>query len=230
MCYFCIMNLHEDKRIKHRVFIVDDHPIVREGLTKLINHQRDLKVCGEAGDAASALQAIEDCHPDAALVDISLGPDSGLQLINEILKKNADLPILVLSMHDELLYAERSISAGAKGYIMKQEHPKKVISALRKVLNGEIYISDNLSANLVKKLADKQSVVHRTPAESLSNRELEVFQLIGQGLKTQKIAEKLNISVNTIESHLEHIKKKMNFKSSRDLFLHAVKWTMKEDI
>ena len=224
------MNVHEDKKLKHKVFIVDDHPIVREGLTKLINYQRDLKVCGEAGEAASALQAIEDCHPDVAIVDISLGQSSGLQLIKDLQNKNADLPILVLSMHDELLYAERSISAGAKGYIMKQEPPKKVSSALRKILNGGIYISDSLGANLLKKSDNKQSAVHRLPVESLSNRELEVFQLIGQGLKTQKIAEKLNLSVNTIESHIEHIKKKMNFNNSRELFLHAVKWTMLEDM
>ncbi|MBI4682544.1 MAG: response regulator transcription factor [Nitrospirae bacterium] len=216
----------KNKKIEYKIFIVDDHPIVREGLTKLINQQRDLKVCGEAGDAKSALQAIENCQPDIAIVDISLGQSSGLQLLRDLLNKNAKLSILVLSMHDELVYAERCLSAGAKGYIMKEEPPKKVIAALKTILNGEIYISDNLATILVKKFVNKKPKDQSSPIESLSNRELEVFQLIGEGFKTRNVAEKLNLSVNTVESHIEHIKKKMNFNSSRDLFLHAVKWSM----
>lgn len=217
-----------DNNQQYKIFIVDDHPIVRQGITQLINQDANLKVCGEASDMASALPSIAACICDLVIVDLSLGQDSGVRLIEELLCNNPCLKILVLSMHDESLYAERCLRAGAKGYIMKQETPEKVILALKRVLNGEVYISDRLSARLLHKLASKGSAPLCTPLERLSNRELEVFQLIGQGLTTRKIAEKLNLSVKTIETYIDHIKRKMDFEDARDLILHAVQWFMGE--
>ncbi len=216
------------EKIKYKIFIVDDHPIVRQGVAQLINQEAILTVCGEASDVASALQAIPACDCDLVLVDLSLGSDIGIRLIEDLLLDHTDLKILVLSMHDEALYAERCLKAGAKGYIMKQEPPELVILALKKVLNGEIYVSAKLSARLLQKLASKQSVPYSSPIEQLSNRELEVFQLIGKGFKTRKIAEHLNLSVKTIETYIEHIKRKMNLEDSRDLILHAVQWGINE--
>lgn len=214
----------EDRKMKYRIFIVDDHPIVRRGIKQLINQETNLTVCGEASDMASALEAIAACNCDLVIVDLSLGQDSGIRLIEDLLFNNPNMKILVLSMHDESLYAERCFSAGAKGYIMKQEPPEKVISALKIVLNGEVYISNTLGSRLLYKLVSKQSATFSSPIEQLSNRELEVFQLIGKGLKTRKIAEQLNLSVKTIETYIDHIKKKMNLEDSRDLLLHAVQW------
>jgi len=225
------MNPHkeEERKIKHKIFIVDDHPIVRQGLTQLINQDASLTVCGEASDMASALQAVPASQPDLVIIDISLGPDSGIRLIEYLLFSNPSLLILVLSMHDESLYAERCFRVGAKGYVMKQEPPEKVISALKIVLNGEVYISDKLSSKLLYKLVSKQSAAYSSPIEQLSNRELEVFQLIGKGFKTRKIAEQLNLSVKTVETYIDHIKRKMNLEDSRDLILHAVQWGMNEN-
>ncbi|MBI5740188.1 MAG: response regulator transcription factor [Nitrospirae bacterium] len=214
--------------MKHKVFIVDDHPIVRQGLAQLINQEHDLAVCGEASDISSALQAILKCSPDILIVDISLGQESGIRLIEEILLRKPELPALVLSMHDEFLYAERCLKAGAKGYVMKQEPPEKVIQAIKKVSKGEMYISEKLSVKLLQKFVTKRSEEHGSPIESLSNRELEVFQLIGRGLKTRKIAEQLNLSVKTIETYIEHIKRKMGIDDSRNLILHAAQWFMNE--
>jgi len=214
--------------MKHKVFIVDDHPIVRQGLAQLINQENDLVVCGEASDIPSALQAILKCSPDILIVDISLGQESGIRLIEEVLIRKPELPALVLSMHDEFLYAERCLKAGAKGYVMKQEPPEKVIQAIKKVLKGGMYISEKLSAKFLHKFITKRSEEHGSPIESLSNRELEVFQLIGQGLKTRKIAEQLNLSVKTIETYIEHIKRKMDIDDSRNLILHAAQWFMNE--
>jgi len=218
----------EEKNIKHRIFIVDDHPIVRRGITQLINQEPDFIVCGEASDIASALQGISTCDSDLVIVDLSLGQDSGIRLIEDILLDKPDMKILILSMHDEFLYAERCFRSGAKGYLMKQEPPEQVISALKIILNGEVYISDNLSSRLLNKLVSKQPAAFSSPIEQLSNRELEVFQLIGKGLKTRKIAEQLNLSVKTIETYIDHIKRKMNLEDSRDLIQHAVQWGISE--
>jgi DNA-binding NarL/FixJ family response regulator len=218
----------KDEDLKHKVLIVDDHPIVRQGLTQLINQEPDVSVCCEAGDISEALTLIESHKPDIAIVDISLGHSSGIRLIEDISRRYPNLSVLVLSMHDESLYAERCLRAGAKGYIMKKEPPEKVIVAIKKILKGEIYLSDNLSVKLLQKFIAKQAGIYSSPVERLSNRELEVFRLIGQGLKTRKIAEQLNLSVKTIETYIDHIKKKMGFKDSRNLFLHAVQWLMNE--
>jgi DNA-binding NarL/FixJ family response regulator len=174
------------------------------------------------------LQGISTCDCDLVIVDLSLGQDSGIRLIEEILLDKPDMKILILSMHDEFLYAERCFRSGAKGYLMKQEPPEQVISALKIILNGEVYISDNLSSRLLNKLVSKQPAAFSSPIEQLSNRELEVFQLIGKGLKTRKIAEQLNLSVKTIETYIDHIKRKMNLEDSRDLIQHAVQWGLSE--
>jgi DNA-binding NarL/FixJ family response regulator len=217
-------------RTKQSIFIVDDHPIVREGLAMLINQERDLQVCGDAGDAQQALSKIAKNRPDAVIVDITLGRNSGLRLIEDLSQSYPDIPVLTLSMHDESIYAERCLMAGAKGYIMKQEPPEKMIAALRKVLGGDIYISENISAKLLQKMVSGKSAATLSPIELLSNRELEVFQLIGQGVKTRKIAEQLNLSIKTIETYIDHIKKKMNFEDSRRLLLYAVQWAMKDTV
>jgi DNA-binding NarL/FixJ family response regulator len=216
-------------KVKHKVCIVDDHPIVRQGLALLINQESDLNVCCEASDMDSALLSIEDCRPDIAIIDLSLGQESGLRLIENISTNFPFILMLVLSMHDELVYAERCIKAGAKGYIMKQEPPERVIVAIRKVLNGEVYVSETMSEMLIQKFMHGKSRLHDSPVDRLSNRELEVFQLIGQGLKTRTIAGQLNLSVKTIETYIEHIKKKMNFSDSRKLFLNAVQWVSSLD-
>lgn len=220
----------DNKKSKKKVLVVDDHPIVRQGLAQLINQESDFMVCGDAGDIPHALKAIEDCRPDIIIVDISLGHTSGIRLIEDLSHNYPDLAVLALSMHDESIYAERCLKAGAKGYIMKQEPPEKVISALRKILEGDIYISDKLGTKLLHKFVTKKADASSSPVELLSNRELEVFQLVGQGLKTRKIAEELNLSIKTVETYIDHIKKKMNFDDSRDLFLHAVQWSMNEKI
>jgi len=214
--------------MKHKVLIVDDHPIVRQGLAQLINQEKTLTVCGEASDMVTALQFVKEYQPEVAVIDIALGQDSGLRLIEELCQLYPDLLMLALSMHDETLYAERCLKAGAKGYIMKKEPPENVILALKKVLSGGIYVSADVSLKLLQKFVTKKGGLHSSPVEHLSNRELEVFQLIGQGVKTRKIAEQLNLSVKTIETYIEHIKKKMNLKDSRSLFLYAVKWFMNE--
>jgi DNA-binding NarL/FixJ family response regulator len=201
------MNTLKDKKnIKeHKVFIVDDHSILREGLSELISREKDFMVCGEAGNISDALRAIADCGPDVAIVDLALEDGSGIRLIENLVYSHTDLSILVLSMHDESIYAERCFKAGAKGYIMKHEPSGKLISALRKVLKG-----DSNSA-----------------FDCLSNREMEIYQLIGNGLKKQEAAEKLNLSVRTVETYIEHIKKKMNFKDIHEFVMHAVQNVMR---
>ncbi len=212
-----------------KVLIVDDHPIVRQGLSLLITQELEFTVCAEAEDIPSALLAVKETKPDIAVIDVSLGQSSGVRLMEELNHQYPDLLMLALSMHDESLYAERCLKAGAKGYIMKKEPPEKVIVALKKILNGEVFVSKDIGSKLLNKFVTNKSGVYTSPMESLSNRELEVFQLIGQGLKTRLIAEQLNLSIKTIETYIDHIKKKLNFKDSRNLFLHAVQWFMSED-
>ena len=213
---------------KRKVFIVDDHPIVRKGLTQLINQENDLQLCGEAADISNAIPLIKETKPEAAIIDTSLGPLSGFKLIENLCQQFPDLPVLVLSLYNEMLYAERCLRAGAMGYIMKQAPPHRILMALRKVLDGEFYISNKLGPKLLNKLLSKSTGVSTSSIEQLSNRELEVFQFIGQGMKTRDMAESLNLSVKTIETYIAHIKKKMGFKSSRELFLYAVQWSIME--
>jgi len=217
-------------RAKKKVFIVDDHPIVRQGLAQLINQQSDLIVCGEGSDVTHSKKSISKCKPDLAIVDLSLGNSSGLRLIEDLAHEFPSLNVMTLSMHDESIYGERCLKAGAKGYIMKQETPENVMQAIRKVLQGEIYVSQNLQKLLLGKLITDKSEVYRSPISRLSNRELEIFQLIGQGMKNKIIAKNLNLSSKTVETHIEHIKSKLNFSDFRELHTYAVRWAMSEQI
>jgi DNA-binding NarL/FixJ family response regulator len=209
---------------KYKVFIVDDHAMLREGLAQLINQDMKFQVCGAAGDVQQALHGISDCRPDVAIIDISLGDSSGLRRIEELKHTYPDLSILALSMHDESIYAERCLKAGAMGYIMKQEPSKKVLHALRTVMSKDIYVSDNFGKKYVRRSIFKQSEGSHNPVECLSNRELEVFELMGKGFKTLEIADQLNLSVKTINTYILHIKSKMDLKNIREVITRAAKW------
>ncbi|HUA63627.1 MAG TPA: response regulator transcription factor [Verrucomicrobiae bacterium] len=209
------------------VLLVDDHPIVRQGLAQLINQEPDMAVCGQAEDAAGAFRIIAAQRPDIVVLDISLrGPD-GLSLLKDIRLSDSRLPVLILSMHDESLYAERALRSGANGYIMKQEATETVLEAIRRILNGEIYVSDRISKRLLKQIYSNPS--EGSPIEALSDRELTVFRLIGKGRATREIADDLHVSVKTVESYQAHIKEKLSLKNSRQLFQHAFQWVTRED-
>jgi DNA-binding NarL/FixJ family response regulator len=215
--------------VPRKVFVVDDHPIIRRGLTLLINQESDLTVCGEAEEMHSALRAIDACHPDILVVDISLNGPDGLELLKNIRITSPRLPVLILSMHDEAIYAERALRAGANGYIMKQEATEKVLIAVRRILSGEIYVSDRIANNMLRHYVrgGHPSHTHSTVAD-LTDRELEVFRLIGEGQGTRQIAEVLHLSVKTVESYQAHIKDKLSLRSARELVQHAVEWTVRE--
>jgi DNA-binding NarL/FixJ family response regulator len=216
---------------KSKVFIVDDHPIVRQGLIHLINQESDFFVCGDAGDMLSAKEALARTSPDIVIVDIALGQSSGIRLIEDIAHQYPEMKTVALSMHDESVYGERCLKAGARGYIMKQEEPGNVITALRKVIKGDVYISENLRDIFLNKFINKKfQTTGFSSISALSNRELEVFQLFGQGLKTQQIAGELDLSVKTVETHIEHIKHKMNFKSLHELTTYAIRWAVSQNI
>ena len=216
----------EEKR--KRVLVVDDHPIVRERLAELINQEADLVVCGEAEDSHQARQAVAKLSPDIAIVDITLKDTYGIELIKEFKDTHPKLPILVLSMHDESLYGERALRAGAKGYLTKQEATKKVITAIRQILSGQIFVSEKMAATILQKVAGATPTSGGSPTDVLSDRELEVFQLLGQGQSVKQIAENLFVSAKTIEAHREHIKQKMNFKNSAELLRYAIQYTLEK--
>ncbi len=207
-----------------RILIVDDHPIVRQGLTEIINHEKDMVVCGEAEDAYSAIKEIRTKLPDLVIADISLADTSGLELIKDIKVQFADIPVLTLSMHDETLYAERALRAGAKGYVMKQQCTEKVIEAIRKILLGQVYISDRMASKMVRKFVGAKPQVGQSPVDCLSDRELEVFLMIGHGRGTRQIAEQLHLSVKTIETYRSHIKEKLNLGDATELLQYAIQW------
>jgi len=210
--------------------VVDDHPIVREGIAKLVNQETDLTICGEAEDAPQALKALAELKPDIAIVDITLKEGlGGIGLIKDIKARHPKLPVLVLSMHDESLYAERTLRAGAKGYIMKQEAPEKVVEAIRRVLGGEIYLSEEMGQKIIHKLVEGKPEAGGSPIESLSDRQLEVFQLMGRGFGTRQIADNLYLSVKTIETYREHIKEKLKLKNATELVQHAIRWAQSEN-
>ncbi len=217
-----------DSNSRVKILLVDDHPIVRQGLAELIEQEEDLVICGEAQSGFEALQAIAAAKPDLAIVDISLQGTNGLELIKQIKAGHSDVPVLVLSMHDETLYAERALRAGARGYVMKEEATARLITAIRRVLSGEIYLSERMSARLLSRFVDGAPQIGGSPMERLSDRELEVFELIGRGLGTRRIAEELHLSVKTIESHREHIKEKLKLDSSQELMRHAMQWVQFE--
>ena len=214
---------------KRSVFIVDDHPIVRQGLALLINREPDLAVCGDAEEAGSALRRIVELKPDLIAVDISLNGPDGLDLVKDIRARDADLPVLILSMLDESLYAERALRAGANGYIMKQEATERVLIAIRRILGGEIYVSDRMANRMLGRFVGGSQVGQRSPIAELTDRELEVFRLIGEGHGTRQIAEDLHVSVKTVESYQAHIKEKLSLKNARELVQRAIRWTVSDE-
>ena len=216
----------KDKKAK--IFIVDDHPILRQGLLQLINQEEDMIGVGEAGNAVEALKGIEKEKPDLVLMDISLEGTSGLELTKTLLVKQSKLLILIVSMYDESVYVERVLRAGAKGYLTKREASNHVISAIRKILSGEIYVSDKWRDKLLQHFVDRGTEANNSLTVSLSDRELEVLQLIGQGYPTRQVADELHVSIKTIESHYGNIKTKLNLKNSRELIQYAVKWCLSE--
>lgn len=216
----------EDTRT--RILLVDDHAVVRYGIAQLINRQADLVVCGEEEDASNALGAISKLKPDLVIADISLKDSSGLELMRNIKAQYSGLPVLVVSAHDESIYAEIAFRAGALGYLMKQEALDKIISAIRRVLSGNIYVSEALAAKMLQQQIRGKTDIQESPVKGLSDRELEVFQLIGQWKKTSEIAQELHLSVKTIEYYREQIKRKLNLKNSAELTQHATAWVQRE--
>ena len=204
-----------------RVLIVDDHPIVRQGLTQLIEQVDDLEVCGEAHDAASAAEAMDSLEPDVAIVDLMLEGSSGVAMIKELKRRRPDTPLLVLSMHDEAVYAERALKAGAHGYIMKEAATSQMLTALRRVLAGEVYVSERMGARILRRMVGGSA---SEGIEQLSDRELEVFQWLGRGLSVNEIAERLKVSPKTVESFRAHIKDKLDLANSAEVVRVAVRW------
>lgn len=213
---------------KSKVFVVDDHPIVRQGLALLINREADLTVCGEAEDAQTAMQSVNSVPPDIMVVDISLNGPDGLDLLKDIRTRHPDLPVLILSMHDESIYAERALRAGAQGYIMKQEATEKVLVALRRILSHEIYVSERIANRMLQRYIGSPGAERQSSVADLTDRELEVFRLIGEGHSTRQIAEELHISIKTVESYQAHIKEKLSLRSARELVQHAIQWSISE--
>ena len=214
---------------KTKIIIVDDHAIVRRGLSELVNGEDDLMVCGQAEDAHQAMQAIKTLKPDMVIVDISLKETSGMELIKDIKAQYPNLSVLALSMHDEAVYAERVLRAGAEGYIMKAEATENIVTAIRKVLSGQIYLSDRMAPKMVRKLVGVAPNMGSSPINCLSDRELEVFSLIGQGYATRQIAEKLYLSIKTIETYRAHIKDKLNLADAAELLQYAIRWVKSQD-
>jgi len=214
---------------KTSVFLVDDHPLVRQGLTQIINNESDLEVTGEAADAAQALTDISKQTPDLVIADISLRGTNGLELIKNIKAVCQNIPVLVFSMHDESVYAQRALRAGARAYLMKQESAEKIVEAIRRVLSGEIYVSAKVADQVLHQIVSGASASSQNPIERLSDRELEVIQLIGKGLSTREIASNLNLSVKTIESHRAHIKEKLSLRNATELVQFCVQWVEQEN-
>jgi len=211
-------------KIKKQVMIVDDHPMMREGLAQLLEHEPDLRVCGQADTAAQAFGLITSQAPDLLLLDISLPDRSGLELIKDIQKLRPELPVLVVSMHDESVYAERVLRAGGRGYIMKQEGGKKLMQAIRQVLAGKIYVSEKMAERILELFSGQQNRSSQAPVAQLSDREFEVFQLIGKAKGTREISEQLHLSVKTVEVHRANIRKKLELRTGADLIHYAIRW------
>ena len=218
----------EDKNNKTRILIVDDHAIVRFGIAQVINRQSDMIVCGEEENASRALDAISALKPDLVIADISLKDSSGLELMRNIKAQYPKLPVLVVSAHDESIYAEIAFRAGALGYLMKEEALEKILAAIRRVLSGAVYVSDALAARLLQQQIRGQTDIQESPVKSLSDREMEVFRLIGQWKKTREIAEELHLSIKTIEYYREQIKRKLGLKDASELTQYATSWVQRE--
>lgn len=209
---------------RRRILIVDDHPIVRQGLRRLIEAEADLEVCGETESARDAKSMIRELQPDGVIVDISLAQGDGLELVKDARAHYPSLPLLVLSMHDEVIYAERMLSAGANGYIMKQAASSQFLVALRRVLEGGIYVSESVGSSMIEKFAAGSAYTATNQVDTLSNRELQVLHMIGKGLSTRQSAEALNLSIKTVESHRQRIKRKLGLTTSAQLVQYAVNW------
>lgn len=214
----------EVKTTKQRVFVVDDHPMVRERLAQLVNFEPDLEVCGEAEDSKQALERIAATNPDITVVDLALKDAQGLELVRELRQQFPKLPILVLSMHDETLYAERALRAGAKGYITKQAASQHDMTAIRRVLSGDVYVSEQMASRVLQRITRGAKAAMDSPLEVLSDRELEVFQQIGRGLGTREIAEVLHVRTKTVESYRSRIKEKLRLTNSTQVLQHAIRW------
>jgi len=210
------------------IIIVEDHPILREGLKKIINHEEDLSIIGEAWDVRSAWAAIKAKKPDLVIIDISLGESNGLELIKELKVHYEELPILVLSMHDEALFAERAIQAGAKGYITKSEQSDVLLAAIRKVLSGKYYVGESIVSRIFNRLFDYPKNLKKSPIERLSNRELEVLQLMGMAKGSRQIAEALYLSIKTVQTYQQRIKDKLGLNNATELIQYATQWVNTE--
>jgi DNA-binding NarL/FixJ family response regulator len=221
---------HPRGEARRRILILDDHPMTRYGLSQLINHEPDLLVCGEADSALQALAAIKSTCPDLVLVDISMPGKSGFEFIKDLQAQYPTVPVLVISMHDERIYAERVLRAGARGYIMKNEGGEKVLEAIRQVLNGQVYVSQSMSAALLDTFTRRHSDSDKPAPSALSDREFEIFQLIGQGLSGRQIAQRLNLSVKTVATHRQHIMQKLKLQSGPELIRQAVRWAAAQQL
>lgn len=221
-----------ESRRKSNVLIVDDHPIVRQGIAQLIDREDDMRVCCEAGDADQALEEIAKiegcCNTDIALVDMSLPGISGIELVKILRTRFPEIQILVISTHDESLYAERALRAGAKGYIMKQEATAKVLIAIRHILSGEVYLSEKMRSKILQRIIDNRFETPSSPVSHLSDKELDVLRLIGKGLRTSEIAAELSRSVKTVEAHRANLKEKLGLKNATELVRFAVQWVESE--
>jgi DNA-binding NarL/FixJ family response regulator len=209
---------------KSRIFLIDDHPLVREGLANLINGQHDLIVCGEAEDSAGAISGIAKTRPDVALVDISLKNESGLELVKNLESQFPLVALIVLSMHEEALYAERALRAGARGYVMKRESTKNVLASIRRVLEGGVYVSERVVNSMARRFSASPKEVESSPVERLSDRELEIFRLLGQGRTTAQIAEDLHLSLKTVQAYCARAKEKFGVSSLGELLRAAIRW------
>jgi len=216
--------------VRRNIFLVDDHPVTRDGVRALIDQQTDLVVCGQADSAPLALQLLEKQTPDLAIIDIVLKTTSGIELMKNLKSLLPALPVLIMSMHDESLYAERALRSGAKGYIMKHEASERILTAIRMILNGDVYLSEKMKEHMLHRLARNRKNEVVFTIDTLSNREMEVFHLIGNGFGTHQIADKLNLSIKTIDSYREHLKLKLQLKKGSDLVQHAIQWVRAESI
>src|SRR6185436_2172296 len=217
-----------NRKPKTKVLLVDDHPILRAGLRRLIDAEADMLVCGEAEEGPKAFELTGALQPDIAVIDISLKGSNGIELIKNLKARYPDLPTLVLSMHDESLYAERALRAGSRGYIMKEEAIEQVLTAIRRALAGEIFLSEKMKSKMLQQMANGKGKIVSSPIEQLTDRELEVFRLIGEGHSTRQIAGQLHLSVRTVEAYREYIKGKLNLKNATELVQHAFHWVHHE--
>jgi DNA-binding NarL/FixJ family response regulator len=213
-----------------RVLLIDDHPFMRAGLAQLINAQRDLTVCGEAGNPSEAFRSLAQVKPDLVLSDLTMPGRSGLEFIKDLRAVEPNLAVLVVSMHDEVVFAERALRAGARGYIMKEAGGENLLAAIRQVLRGEVYVSPRMSSRILNDLAARRPRGSNSPIERLTDREFEVFQLIGQGKSTRDVAEQLHLSSKTVDVHRSHLKAKLGLKGATALIRHAVRWVETQSV